>query len=564
MRPHLASPTALLTLALSCAAQGGPALTWAQGPTGASLDVLSVPAATPGATPSALLRNVTFVDLEITNRTLQRGLRSDVSRRVVRDGAAFVELPDGGSLHRYRRDGGQWHGFLWIARDGVARVVTELAGAGANGTDDPFADRIGVAFDGRHAALPLIAGGLLLARLDGGTYAGTGNALVRPAGLPANLEPTTLCPGRSVLICGTRDDRVWRIPYAAGAAPQDVTPANATAGDRLKGELAPSFDGTRVVFLHGPQRAFTMYLLGETGPAIALPPTPAKYEEPGYLPETPNGPRLLLDDTGDQLFYIDATIRDEAHVLDLSSYATTWVTGDPNFQPYIGIIVLPIATASTFVAGIGDPARFDVYATAAGVPTVANLTQTAGNVTAPWAPGGLVPRAIATTRDGTLLLEAQPSAGGPGGLVRFTPAGPLPVAVGTLGAPELGSGFDGGGDLRVETATGTRLLAGLDATLLADAPVGVSLAGTVVAPGGAFRAALAGLGPARALLLMLPGGMVVGVGAGAAAHAVALTSDGSLLLAGTDLTAFGPGGAATLASGPLALRILSGRIASLP
>ena len=44
-----------------------------------------------------------------------------------------------------------------------------------------------------------------------------------------------------------------------------------------------------------------------------MPPPPAKYEEPGYLPDTIGGPELMLDHAGTTLLYTDSTIRDEIY-----------------------------------------------------------------------------------------------------------------------------------------------------------------------------------------------------------------------------------------------------------
>src|SRR5690606_16905476 len=133
-----------------------------------------------------------------------------------------------------------------------------------------------------------------------------------------------------------------------------------------------------------PNHLFSMYLAGTAGPALRLPTPIADYEEPGYLPETPNGPRLLLNDDATRLLYVDGTVRDEIFVLDTSGLlpSTHW-SGDPNFVPYIGVIVLPVALGSSFVAGIGDPGRFDLHTASAGQPATTNLTRTAASPTAP-------------------------------------------------------------------------------------------------------------------------------------------------------------------------------------
>ncbi len=557
-------PTRLLpavcALAALAAAPRAQQLTWAEGARADQLDVLHVAESTLGATPSVLLQGVEFLDLEISNRTLQRSQRGDVSRRVVRAGApAFVELPGGGSLHHYRRDGGRRFGYLWIAADGTPTVVDERPGIGVGAAESPYTDRIGVAYDGVHAAIPLLAGDAVLARFDGGTF--PGGAITRLAGIQDLVEATTVCPQDSVLICGSENDRVYRVAYAAGAPVEDLTPAP-VGGDRLKGEFAPSYDGTQVVFLFGPQRLFSIFRLAETGPLVRLPLAAAKYEEPGYLPETANGPRLLLDDPGAQLFYVDSSIRDEAFAYDLGTTSSTAVTGDANFQPYIGVIILPYAMAGSFVAGIGDPGLFDVYETDSANPVVRNLTQTAGNTTRPWVSGGLVPRTLLATGDGRLLAEAQPSAGGPGELLRFDPQGARVLQAGTLGALARGSSFDRAGDLSLATSAGDRILADRDAAELLAIPagLGVELSSTVLAPGAAYRVLLAReTSTGRSVVAFRLGdGSLVGLDLGGTQDVAGVTSTGSLVLTGgARLDYFGLAG--TLQRSATAVRALSPR-----
>src|SRR5690606_20770402 len=221
-------------------------LSWVEGATAADLTLRTVPASQPAAAPTTRLTRLELLPIEITNRTLQQQLRSDVARLVVRRGLRSVELPANGRLLRYRRDGGRWHGFLWIEPDGTPTVVLEVAGIGSGGTATPFTDRLGVARDGRHALASRVDGSLDVLRLDGGTYASTGSASrhVVPAFAVDPISPTV---GVTHAWFATEDERAWRLALGDGAVPVDLTPPG-PAGSRVKEEFAPSADGMHVVF----------------------------------------------------------------------------------------------------------------------------------------------------------------------------------------------------------------------------------------------------------------------------------------------------------------------------
>lgn len=525
--------------------------------------ILQVPEASGTGPPVVVLDGAEFLDLEVTNRTRANALRNDHSRRVVRDGSAFVELPAGGSLHAYRRAQGTVYGLLWVDASGEASPLVEHPAL--PGGADPFDDRIGVAADGLHVAVPLLDGRVQIVRLDGLNYPSTG-APWRWAGLPSSIETTSLCPLQTSLVCGTEDDRVWQIPYADGAVAIERTPP-AVPNVRLKSEWAPSGDGSCAAFLYGPRDLYRIFRIGSTGPAIALSPPPAKYEEPGYLPETDFGPRLLLDDDGSELLFVDATIRDEAYALEIATGAITHVTGDHNFQPYIGVVILPFAIADSFVAGIGDPLMFDLYASNARAADVANWTRTNGNVVAPFAEGSLELRAIHASESAVVYADAKPTGSPIGALVEFGATGPRVLVDRTLGAPELGPGLNRRGDLRVESLDGTALLDTRSLFPFLFAPPGVDLSPTLLDEGvGGLRsrALLAAAGPLRAVVLHLEGGQPIGVPVPSTVRGLGRTKSGALLLDGAALELVSAHGTRVLDATAAPRRILSGRSVELP
>jgi hypothetical protein len=533
--PRMLSRFAGLALAASAPlwAQGLAAgLVWAEGAGLGSRSIMTVPEADLLAAPRLVLADVELLDLEVTNRTAQQDLADDRARRVERQGLARVVLPDGGSLYRYRRAGGTVWGFLWIDVLGVARVVLEQNGA-QGGAVDPFFDRIAVGPDGRHALVPFVDGRLAIVRLDGGVFASSGTP-ARVLQIPFGIENVSHTCGRSVGWFVADDDTIWRVALADGAQPQDVTPPS-TGAVRAKPEFAPSADGRSAAFIFGPRNLARLWLVGEQGPAVLVPIAAGDFEEPGYLPEVVGGPKLLLNEDGSSLLCVDATIRDEAFVVDVSGLVpnTHW-TGDPNFQPYIGVIILPLAVGDVFVAGIGDPNRFDLHAAVAGgVPTV-NLTQTNGNVSAPFQSGALVPSAMTTFRDGSFLASLAPSTGGAPHAFQFGPFGIRAHGAAQLGEVARGASTHArvSADLLVPTSSGELLLAGADGAPVVPAPAGLQLSTSVIGPNGAYRSFFVSSGALRALVVDVPGLGFFGYPANGAEDVV-LSESGALALEGS-------------------------------
>ncbi|MCA8975512.1 MAG: hypothetical protein KDC98_12385 [Planctomycetes bacterium] len=525
-----------------------------------SLRIATVPESSPNAPDTVVLQNAELLPVEITGRTVGREHGPSNSRRLSRNGIERVELPDGGRLLRYRRDGGQHWGFLHIAPDGQATVVLEHAGVGA-GLSDPFFDQIGVADDGRHAVVSLLAGGAHTVKLDGTLYASTGrpDRLALPA--TQTVAPTSMMVGPTHFFCSAGSsgvDRLFRCALADGAVPVDLTPPT-TALDRLQEEMVMSGDGQHVVFLHGPQRQQRLWHATTTGAAAVLPPPPSKYEEPNYLPFGVGEPAMSLNEDGSRLFFVDSSVRDELFLLDVQgALPALQITDDPIFQPYIGVHILPKFDGTRLLIAIGDIGRMDWFRAdlAASGNTVANLTGT-GSQQQPYPAGALSPIAGADTGSSLLLVE-QTAAGMD--LRRMDTASGTSAIVQSDAALSIatGSSFGPAADVTVHGVGGDRLYRGLTATPFATTPAGVLMTAPVQGP----------LLSGTQVHLLIPWGIPVfyfaggGVIAGQIEYGlkqIVMTESGGVLLNGGTLRYFGIGTSVVLQRPPTPLRlVLSG------
>ena len=459
---------ALLPVALSAQA-----LTFAEGVPG-SLAVVTVAEAFPNGVARTVLHGVELLPIEITGRTLGQEHDPGRARRVERHGIARVELPGGGRVFRYRRGAGQAWGFLHVDATGAARVVLERPGTGA-ALADPFADRIAVDADGMHAAVALVAGGLVLVRLDGGTFASTARAdrLVQPGAL---LEEQSVLVGAGTVYFQDENHRLWRCAVADGNTPVDITPPPVPNGE-LEDQMALARDGSVLVFLYGPDDLQRLWRAGPTGTASVLPPPPDDYEDPGYLPEGAGEPALLLADDGSRLLYVDSDPRDELWLLDLAGVLPPLqITADHHFQPYIGGHILPRFHGPRLAVAIGDVAAMDWFAVdLANGGSVANLTNT-GTPLPPFASGVLDP-ADGLTAGGTLLVTDRQPAGLTLRRVDPLAGGLATLEHGLLGPAVPGAALAGAGaaDVLVRTTAGERLYAGTTGALFAPLPPGLAL-----------------------------------------------------------------------------------------
>ncbi len=392
------SKSTLVGLLFSVSA-GAQSLVVIEGPTSANLTVrLLDEAQLVNGGGSVLLQGIEVLPIEITGHTASQELDGTSARVEIRNGMPRVELPGIGRVFAYRRQAGAFWGFLFTPLRGGARVLLERPAAGGN---SPFADRIAVARDGVHAVIPELGGSVChIVRLDGGTLRNGLSA--RTIVVPGGLDNTGLMVGPTTAFA-TGNDRLLRFALAAGDA-VDMTPTIAVARPRLKPELAMSGDGSKVVFLYGGSNStLQLYLLdAHTPAAVLLPPAPGKYEEPGYFPEASGDVRLLLNEDGSRLFYIENRQRaggnggDESYVLDTTAgLPTLQITSDAHFQPWVGIHILPSFYGTKLLAAIGDVDLMDWFQAelTAGGGTVTNVTAT-GPVVQPFNVGTLIPSKI--------------------------------------------------------------------------------------------------------------------------------------------------------------------------
>lgn len=499
--PSFVLPAAAVLGQHLCLAEGNPT----------DLDIVTVAEANLGGGDTVVLQHVELLAIEITGRTIARDGDAQRSRRAVVGGIERVELPGGGRLFHYRRQSGQFYGYLHVAADGTTRVALELAATGTT-LDNPFGDQIAVADDGLHAAIAGAGGGLFVMRLDGGVFASTG----RPdrVAAPVNLDvaPSSVMVGPTHAFFTGGTDQLFRCALADGGAPVDVSPP-VIAGAFWKPELAMAGDGLSVVGLYGPHNTqMRLYLCDVNGSAAALPPSPSKYEEPNYLPLGAGGPSLLLNDDGTRLFYVDGRIRDELFLLDTAgALPSLQITEDQIFEPYIGVYILPKFRGPQLLAAIGDLGQMDWYSanlTAAG-GAVANLTNT-GTPTQPYFPGTLDPLQAADSATSRVVVERL----GAGMLARrFDLQTGLNTVVrqdATL-ATGLGSAFVGTPDLVVRGPAGEGLFLGASGALLGATPAGIGL--TMPVRGPLFAATRVTLTPTLGITAYYvgPGAIIPGV-----------------------------------------------------
>lgn len=484
MRDPLFLRTAFAVGVLTVAATGQ-RLVFAEG-TPTFLRIATVPENAPNTPDTVVLNDAELLPIEMTGRTIAHELDVTMSRRIERNGLVRLELPDGGRLFRYSRSSGAFWGFLHVAANGDTRVVIEAPGEGPTGTDDPFVDRVAIADDAQHAAVAFTNGDIHVLRLDGGVYASTGRADRRVAN-DADPIPASMRIGPSALWYLAKGptgnvQRLWRVGLADGAVTADVSPPAVANGD-FKDHVVMSRDGAHVVCLYGPQQQQRLWHCGLTGVATVLPPLASKYEDAGFLPDGPGEPAMLLSDDGSRLFYVDADVRDELFLLDVTGQLPTFaMTADTVFQPYIGVHILPKFAANSLVVAIGDVNLMDWFKASlqpqGGV--VDNLTAT-GSPIMPFPAGALVPVTAASV--GGELLAVEQTAGTTS-LRRIVPATGATVTVATdlVDGPQPGSSTTTAADVLVRTAAGDALFDGVAGTPLVTLPPDLLLTTPVRGP----------------------------------------------------------------------------------
>lgn len=482
---------------------GAQTITFIEGtPTAAT--IVSVQENDPNGPVATVLQNVELLPIEITGRTI--GQSGDVtrSRRLDRNGLQRVELPDGGRLFRYRRSGGAFWGFLHVNAAGAASVVVERPGLG--GGADPFLDRIGVDPAGGHLAAGMQFGGLWIARLDGQNFASTGTPS-RFVAAGTFVEPASVMVGASIVYFQSAGQRLFRCALADGNQPADVTPPPQPLAE-LEEHMAMARDGSRVVFLYGPDDLQRLWTVGSTGGATVLPPGPSDYEDPDYLPDGTGELGLLLNDDGTRLFYNDSVVGDELYLLDVTGVLPTLhITGDPIFQPTIGVHILPAYASDKLIVAIGKPGLADWFAAELGAQggNVDNLTGT-GATAPPYPEGTLNPVTSGRSANGRYFTEQN------GGALVVRTIDPVTghqavLHQNALAAPVVGSAFAGDADVVVATAAGDRLYTNGPTALPLPLPTGLVLAAPAAGPWfSSVWIELAGAGGLGASVFYLPDG----------------------------------------------------------
>jgi len=531
----------------TASAQG---ITLIEGAASTSLSVVTLDENHLAAAPTVLLQDVEFVPLETTGRTVVQELQTEHSRRIERAGLARVELPGGGRLFEYERLAGAFWGYLFVPADGRAAVAVELPGIGMV-HDSPFADRIGVSADGLWAVAPRSGGGFAVLRLDGGVFASTNSRarFVASAGVVA----TSVMVGRSHVFLLTDDDHVLRCPLADGGTPVDCSPP-AISNAVYKDTMAMAGDGSTVAFLYGVRLQQLLWLLGETGTSVALPPVPSNYEEPAYLPEGSGQPALLLNDDATRLFFIDAQLRDESYLLDLTGQLPMLqITEDRIFEPYIGIHILPAFVGTTLIAAIGHLQAMDwfrVVLTPSG-GQVSNLTGT-GSTVPPFVAGQLDPVQAGIAGGALLATDATGPTTQSLRRIDLVAGGSTVLYSDLTAAPLPGSAGSGPADLVISGQNGDRLFLGSTGTLFAAAPAPIRLSPPNRGP--VFGATWVSIGNFGIVGFYLPDGSVFSGLIEQGVTQVCMTAAGGCLVNGPQPRYLSANGFAMLSLQPAAIR----------
>jgi hypothetical protein len=185
---------------------------------------------------------------------------------------------------------------------------------------------------------------------------------------------------------------------------------------------------------------------------------------------------MLLNHDATRLFFIDADVRDELYLLDVTgALPGVQITDDAIFQPYIGGHILPRFQAGKLTIAIGDVAAMDWFAAELlpGGAAITNLSGT-GSLLQPF-PSGLLSPVQAAAAGGDLLIAEQRA--GALHLRRLDPAtgGTAVLHQDLVAPPVVGGAFGSAADVLVRGAGGDRLYSGGTGALFAALPAGLLL-----------------------------------------------------------------------------------------
>ncbi|MBL8737935.1 MAG: hypothetical protein JNL12_15990 [Planctomycetes bacterium] len=462
------APPLLLALTLPLPCLTGQAVTLLDGPATGPVDVQVRPC--DGGPATAVLDEVLLRAVQRTTRTANEEFEWHQPRIVADQAGERLEWPDGTRLYAFERTVGSGHGLLLVPTNGLARIVYE----GAEQLDLPLAA------PNQPTHVAFVRGPqVVLVKLDGVPFAGTAST-VRTVALPDDGQRASVVTGPSHVFLVTDDDRLWRIPVAAGG-PENITPPGLDAVQSSR--LAISGDGNVVAFLRtdgGDQVA--PWVVGTSGPCRRLPLPDASYREPAYLPDGDGQPHLVLDHTGSRLMVTEIQAEDELHFVDTGlGGATHWLTRDEQFADYIGSHILPSFVGGRLLFASGHEGWMDWYAVQPD-GSVVNVSQT-GSPEPLYLLGGLDVRRRLPLGNGQAL--ATESIGTLERLRTLDPNGASTVLFADLtAAPERGASLSGPADLRVQGLGGERLLRGSDGSTLLALPAGVKMSPPVRGPQG--------------------------------------------------------------------------------
>ena len=411
-----------------------------------------------GQNPDALpapLQGIEILPIDFVGRTNFHILDPTRPRRFDDvPGAGRLRLPGGGgSLYQYRRpdlQGGlDAYGFFLVGSDGRARPVFELAAAPSNSS--PFLERIAVPPGGDAflvATSPEAEGDLYEVELE------TGSATLRTASIPPldfRSYGLALMEGWGVGLSETGPLRFARTPGAQGEFVTfpitRIARARSPFGPRTPvisdggppawfgADVVTCADQSTVAIVAGDQPALAyVWTFQVTGEAVRASTVPQHISGAGFLPDTLVGPTLAISTDGSRVAYrVQEPVSREAFVRQLEPTGTMpviQVTADANFTDTLndsGVISFMSADDAIILVGetdSNDPLqidRADIYRVAGigGAITLANLTQTSGETTAPFLEAGDL-----DTGDGMFLLPdgsgllIYEDPGGSSGLVR--------------------------------------------------------------------------------------------------------------------------------------------------
>jgi len=339
-------------------------------------------------------------------------LRQDVP------GASRLELPGrSGYLYRYERrvPAGAVFGYLWVRPEGGVAVRAERAGVGPAGIGDPFGRRIAVDPGGAAflVATTLDAGGDLI-EVDVETGVETDRT---PHLAPLDVSDASLWLHAE-----------WGFAIATGGLVRfERTPGAVATSVAFVGGSPPTwFSGQAVVSQNrgfalttagaAPDRA-RPFVFGRGGDAREVEPTERRLSGAGFLPESPHGPYMAVDDDGlTAAWRVEGASREV--MLGRLAAPAVEVTGDAFFLDTldeigemffarIGRLIAAIGELHLAPGGSGFEAIdvFHIELDAGGAPRFTNITLTSGDAAAPFdVAGDLEPELVRWIPGGEALL----------------------------------------------------------------------------------------------------------------------------------------------------------------